>query len=121
MEATTLTRSQLIKIKRQQELRRHIIIGILAGFIFIMATTLFFGIKGIASDGSDVEYYKYFKTVMMTEDDSIEGLAEIYANPEMTTVQTYIQEVMFINSIDSLESPISGKYIIIPYYDTLHS
>jgi len=108
MSTATLSRSQLIKIRRQQELRRHIIVGLLTGILIITLILVFFGIKGVASDGSTVEYYKYFKTVQINDYNTIESLALIYANPEMTTVETYIEEVMFINNIDSLENPISG-------------
>lgn len=111
----------MLKIRRQRELRRNILLTIIITALVITAMSLFFTLKSVASDGSDVEYYKYFKTIQVSQGETIEDLAEIYANPEMTSEKLYAEEVRFINNLDSSENPISGKYIIIPYYDTIHS
>ena len=119
MNTKVLTRSELTLIRRKKELRNHILIAELAILPLVSLLRVFFSLKSVASDGKD--YYKYYMTVEIESVESIRDLADTYAIPEMTTKDRFIKEVLFINGIESLETPISSRYIIIPYYSTIHS
>ncbi len=121
MNSGVMTRSELRLMERRKELRQHIVITVLATILFIALLSIFFCLKSVASDGSEKEYYKHYMTVEIKSADMIEELADIYAIPEMTSKEHYIREVLFMNSIDSLETPVSVRYIVIPYYTTIHS
>ncbi len=116
----TLSRSELTVIRRKQQIRKQLILMGLGIVIIISILSLAFSVRGFAAEDNP-EYYKYFKTVEITDGLTIEDLAAEYANPYMTSQKAYAQEVRFINNLDSSENPNSGKYIIIPYYDTIHS
>lgn len=115
-----LSRSELIVLNRKRQIRNQFILIGVSLFVMIMLFSVMFSIKGVASTENQ-EYYKYFKTVEITDGLTIEDLAEEYANPAMISQKEYAMEVRFINNLDSSENPNSGKYIIIPYYDTIHS
>ena len=121
MSTVALSRSELRLIERKKELRRRLLLAFFIMILFVFMSIMFFSSKSLASDGSTQEYYKYFKTVKLEAGDSLESLAEEYANPEMTTEKLYIEEVVFINNLESADTPISDRYIIIPYYTTIHS
>lgn len=105
--------------RKIKEARRKLATYIISVIAVVFIASMFISSKSVAA--SDVEYHKYYLKFQITDGMTIEDIAEEYAIPEMTTKEHYAREVRFMNNLDSSENPNSGKYIIIPYYDTIHS
>lgn len=116
----TYSRSEMIIINRKRELRRRICIFGLATALFVALSIFFFCSKSIASDGSEEDLYKYYKYIQVSENETIYDIAECYGNTDMLSVEKYVSEVAFMNNLESIDSSISGMYLVVPYFDTRH-
>lgn len=122
MDASTLERFEYSELRiinnrkrRNRELKRHIIMAIIGALLFIVVSIIIFSNKSIASDGSEEVLYKYYKSIQICEGDSLTSLSHEYSD----NTKAFINEVLFINSLENADSIKTGDYIVIPYYDVL--
>ena len=103
------------RIRRRQELRRHFMISIFTFILILSFSTLFFSLRTKAQ-GQNELLYKYYKSVVVEEGDTLWHYACQYAQEEYYDSQEdYIQEVIHINSL-SEDHITAGQYLILPYY-----
>lgn len=100
------------KIRRKKQLiKRYLLLA--ATLIIISLSSIFvfsFNVKAESSDSA--HYIKYFKSVVVTANDSLWA----YANDNaIDSTDKYIKEVKRINHLDSDEIYV-GMNLIIPYY-----
>lgn len=101
------------KLRRKRQLRRRILFTLSTTFAVIILSIILFGIKANA-EGKDADHvYKYFKSVLVSSDDTLWDYAKSYSNS--CNYQAYVNEVININHLDG-EFIESGMNLIIPYY-----
>lgn len=104
------------RIRRQRELRQHIIICIISillvfAIVFILGTT-----RSEASQKSDQILYKHYTSIQVHYGDTLYSIAEKYVEPSKNTVSSFIKEVSYMNDINNPDLLVAGQYISIPYY-----
>lgn len=104
-------------LQRKREVRRHILM-IICGISLLLILTFFH--KSITTNAADLEsktYCKYYQSIMIEEGDSLWSYAKEYADDiHYESSLDYIEEVRFINHLESDDTLITGNYIVIPYY-----
>ena len=83
--------------------------------IVIFAAFLLF--SSTKAEGSSTPEYKYYKSIEVQAGDTLWSIAEKYMADDYSSVNDYIQEVKYINSIETNQIT-SGKSLVIPYYST---
>lgn len=106
------------KKKRNAEIRKHIFQLIFAaGFICIV---LFF-INSMISEAGDAKEedisVKCYKNICVEQGETLTSIARTYADEvHYETIDSYIQEVVYMNHLKSADDISAGFYLIIPYY-----
>ena len=110
------------KARREQQLRnRMITAAILLTFVLVSILSITLGsILSQAKTNSEREDVKCFSSVMIGYGETVETLIHDYYDEEhYSSVSSFEQEVMDINSIDEYSNITPGNYIILPYYTKL--
>lgn len=104
------------RIRRKRELRRHIMMCLLTVVLVAGFSSLFFSLRTKAQSNDEVILYKYYKSVVVEDGDTLWGYAKQYGtNEHHENCGDYIKEVMNMNSLMD-DQITSGQYLIIPYY-----
>lgn len=104
------------RIRRNLQLRRNMIMCLLTFVLVISFSSLFFSFRTRAQSSEEEILYKYYKSIMVEEGDTLWGYAEIYGDNQYYDSQdAYIKEVMNMNFLND-DQIISGQYLILPYY-----
>lgn len=104
-------------IRRKHEVRLHISL-IISGFFLVLALSVFCHvIDSHAETASGHGEKKYYTSIVIESGDTLWSLAQEYADAHYADIQSYIEEVIFINHLDSTEI-LEGNYLILPYYKT---
>ena len=70
-----------------------------------------------AKDGSMETSYKYYKSIAVSNHDTLWSIAEEYMDQEhYNSITDYIEEVKNMNALMN-DTIHYGQYLIIPYYD----
>ena len=91
-------RIRLNRIRREQELRRHILLFVVSAAIILVLAIAGGSFISRAQAPGETVYYKYFTSIRIESGDSLWTLADTYAN----------------HLLD--ENINAGDYLIIPYY-----
>lgn len=104
------------KLRRQREIRRRVVLTVLAIFCAIVFAFSYNVIVSQAnSDMSDVTY-KYFTSHCVTKGETLWSIAEENIDYEFyRSIQDYIDEVTEINHLSDDTIKV-GESIIIPYF-----
>ncbi len=108
------------KLRRQREIKRKILLSVLA-FVLILFLAFTFSviISNANEDTSDVSY-KYFTSLEIEQGDSLWSIAQEYIDySQYDGIQDYIDEVIAINHLKS-DSIRAGQCIIIPYFSNIY-
>lgn len=104
------------RIRRRRELRRNFMLMFLTLVLTVTCSTLFFTLKTKAQGNDEVVMCKYYKSVMISDGDTLWGFAEKYADPEhYSSYQGYIDEVLCMNGMVNEQITI-GQHLLLPYY-----
>lgn len=68
-----------------------------------------------AKEENPAEYYKYYTSIEVKSGDTLWSIANRYMNEKYSSVQEYIDEVMYMNNMTS-DQIIEGHYLTISYY-----
>ena len=109
------------KTRRKQQLRNRMITFFLLTFVLVCILSITLGsILSQAKTNSGQEEVKCFSSVMVGYGETVETLInEYYDEDHYSSISSYKQEVMDINSIDECSNITPGNYIILPYYTEL--
>jgi hypothetical protein len=100
-------------VRRQRIALGTIIAVILSAVLFIGATLM---IKAQNNDTAPV--VKYYTVVNVHAGDTLESLSkERFSEDHYDSFESYINEILRINHLDSPEDLKAGENVIIPYYD----
>lgn len=106
------------RIRRQRQLRRHVILCLFTFLLVISLSLIFFSFRTRAQSNDEKIMYKYYKSIMVNNGDSLWKYAETYGDKQYyATPDDYIKEVMSMNFLED-ENIISGQYLILPYYSS---
>lgn len=102
---------------------RRFLTGVLA-VLLVMTCSFGFGSFFSSAHGSPEEEpvdYKYYKSIQISDGDSLWSIAERYMGSEYDSVADYIDELVEMNHISAaeLDSLQEGDYLVVAY--TTHS
>jgi len=80
--------------------------GITFGSIMTSAKTI---------DEKALDTFKYYKSITVEPGDSLWSIADKYISDEYSSYNDYIDELCFINSLDSTQIR-AGRTLTVPYY-----
>ena len=104
------------RLRRQRELRRHILMSIFALALAVSFSLVFFSFGTKAQSSDEEILYKYYKSVVVEDGDTLWNFAEQYGEEShYESHQAYIDEVINMNSLPD-ENITAGQHIILPYY-----
>ena len=103
------------RMKRAAELRRHIILVsiIILSLIFVLTI---FSVKSNASEDPDSIEYKHYLSVEIMPGDSISSIADEYMSSGYSSVDSLVNEILYVNNLNETTALISGNYLIVPVY-----
>lgn len=117
MENTYYIRSKAKRMKRQKQVRKNIFLLILSTILISVFMIFFASISIQASDMEHQVSYKYYKSILISQGDTLWSIAEENMDEHYSTTYEYINEVKRMNSLTSDQIKI-GSYLIIPYFST---
>lgn len=104
------------RMRRKHQLQRNIMVCLLTFLLVITLASLLFSFRTKAQVNDEEILYKYYKSVMVKEGDTLWRYAEIYGSHlYYDSHDDYIKEVMDMNSLAD-DRITSGQYLILPYY-----
>lgn len=106
------------RIRRQREIKKNILILIMTVCLIITCSVSLSGFRSNAKDDTTEAAYKYYKSIVISNDDTLWTIAQKYMDEEhYDSINDYIREVKSMNSL--MDDVIHyGDYLIIPYYDS---
>lgn len=108
------------KIRRERQLKAHIVVFILSIIVFFSILLIVGNTKSMASNRPENELYKYYTNVKVNPGESLYDIADRFIDNNKLTLDRFVQEVVYINSLESPDKIYSGSYLIVPYYDVYH-
>lgn len=116
---TRLSERRIInnRIRRTRQLRRNIIMYLITIVAAIGSSLIFFGFRAKAQSSDEV-MYKYYKSVVVGNGDTLWNYANEYGRTgQYDSNRDYIKEVMCVNALSS-DRIMAGQYLILPYYSS---
>ena len=115
---TNLERRQRARIKRRRQVvKQRLTLGIVTICVIILGSVICGSIFSSAKDPqTDIPQYKYYKSIIIQEVDSLWSIANEY-NPDKFRTQEYIDEMKELNALTS-ETIHAGQHLLVVYYDT---
>lgn len=110
-----MTRTEISRKKRQEQLRFRITVFII-GFLFCII--IFFLLNSIVSnaDKRQDNDIKVFTSIQIQYGETLWSIADDYMDEHYHSQREYIKEVVNINSLSNEDEIKVGQYIIVPYY-----
>lgn len=104
------------RIKRRRELRHRFTMCILTLLLVFTFSCLLFGFRTSAQGNDEEILYKYYKSIVVEEGDTLWDYACRYGEEQYyEQYNDYIKEVICINSLPD-DTITAGQHLILPYY-----
>ncbi len=104
------------RVRRQREMRKNFLLVLLTVCLIITGSIALNGFNSKAKDDSAKAMYKYYKSITVSNSDTLWSIAEEYMdNEHYNSVKDYIAEVMTMNALTDDEIHY-GEHLIVPYY-----
>lgn len=102
--------------RRNKQLKQRLLISALVVSLFVILVFFFMSTKSMADNKEPL--FKYYKSIQIQPGDTLYDLSHEFVNPEMNDVDSFIEEVRYINNLEEDSCLYVGNYIIVPYYAT---
>lgn len=104
------------RIRRQRERKKHIIVSVCTLCLIILLSLTVSSFLSNAKTAEEMPY-KYYKSIMIEEGDTLWSIALQNINPENGNMEisAYIKEIMKMNGLQS-DRITAGMYLVIPYF-----
>ena len=102
--------------RRNRQLKQRLLISAFIVTLFVILAFFLYSTKSMASNEEPL--FKYYKSVQIQSGDTLYDLSAEYVNPAMNDVDSFIEEVRYINNLEEDSYLYEGNYIIVPYYAT---
>ncbi|MDE7332149.1 MAG: LysM peptidoglycan-binding domain-containing protein [Lachnospiraceae bacterium] len=104
------------RIRRRRQLRHNIRMYLMTTLLAIGFSLIFFSFRAKAQSNSEAVLYKYYKSIVVQNGDTLWDYASEYGGSgEYEDSRDYIKEVMRLNSLSD-HKIVAGQYLILPYY-----
>lgn len=116
---TYYSRAKVKREMRKKQVRKNIMLLILTTIV-LSSLLVFFASMSIQA--SDMEHqqqvsYKYFKSIYISQGDTLWSIAEANMDEHYSNTSEYINEVKRMNSLTS-DHIVCGSYLVVPYFST---
>lgn len=102
------------KIRRQRELRKNILLTVLTICLVITLSFIVCGFLSNAKTGEEGITFKYYKSIMVDNGDTLWSIAAENKASGMDT-EVFVKEIKKINGLHE-DKITMGNYLIVPYY-----
>lgn len=105
------------RIRRQREMKKNFLIFVITICLIVTCSISLNGFRANAKDDSTEVSYKYYKSIVISDNDTLWSIAEQYMDEDhYESINDYINEVKNMNAmVDDIIH--YGEHLIIPYYD----
>ena len=98
-------------------MKKNILILIMTVCLVVTCSISLSAFRSNAKDGSTETSYKYYKSIIVSNNDTLWTIAEKYMDDEhYDSINDYIREVKSMNTLKD-DVIHYGEYLVIPYYD----
>jgi len=106
------------RIRRRREMRKNFLLFVMTICLIVTTSVAVSSFRSNAKNDAAKETYKYYKSIVVSDNDTLWSIAENYMDEEhYGSVYEYIREVMRINSLTN-DAIYADAHLIVPYYDT---
>ena len=118
IKMTVQERTRRSRIKRRRQVAKQKLVLLIATVFVITIGSIGFGsfFSSAKTVKSDVPMYKYYKSIIIKEGDSLWSIANEY-NHNKVDNHEYVNELKELNGLTS-ETIQAGQHLLITYYDT---
>ncbi len=102
--------------RRNRQLKQRLLVSALVISLFVILVFFFMSTKSMADNKEPL--FKYYKSIQVQPGDTLYDLSLEYVNPEMNDVDSFIEEVLYINNLEEDSTLYAGNFIVVPYYST---
>ena len=104
--------------RRRNEKRKVVFLGVVTIVLVFMIGLTFGGFLSKAKGNVNLnEYNKYYANIEIQPGDTLWELADEYMDPvNYDSKDSYISEVLAINSLKSENHIVAGQFLVMPYY-----
>ena len=104
--------------RRRQVALKRLFLAVMAAVI-VAGLSTFAGTESVdAHDTQEEVLVKYYKSIEITEGDTLWSIAKENMTEDYSSVYEYIDEVMEMNNLES-DQIHEGQYLTVAYYDVL--
>lgn len=104
------------RIRRRQEMRKNFLLFVMTLCLIVTTSVAVSSFRSNAKNDESRETYKYYKSIVVSDSDTLWSIAETYMDAEhYESVYEYIREVMRINSLTN-DAIYADAHLIVPYY-----
>lgn len=105
------------RIRRRREMRKNFLLFVMTLCLIITTSISVSSFRSNAKNDASKETYKYYKSIVVSDSDTLWSIAEEYMDDEhYESVVEYIRDVMRINNLKS-DAIYADAHLIVPYYD----
>lgn len=109
------------RVRRQREMMKNFLILAMTVCLIVTCSVVLSGFRSNAKDDSTEASYKYYKSIVVSGNDTLWSIAEEHMDGEhYDSINDYIKEVKAMNSLPD-DSIHYGTHLIIPYYDNVYT
>ena len=102
--------------RRNKQLKQRLLISAFVVSLFVILLFFLMSTKSMADNKEPL--FKYYKSIQVQPGDTLYDLSQEYVNTEMNDVDSFIDEVRYINNLEEDSCLYEGNYIVVPYYAT---
>ena len=104
------------RIRRRREMRKNFLLFVMTFCLIVTTSIAVSSFRSNAKNDAGKETYKYYKSIVVSNNDTLWSIAEDYMDEEhYSSVYEYIREVMRINSLTN-DAIYADAHLIVPYY-----
>mgnify|MGYP002423553036 FL=1 len=109
------------RVRRQREMMKNFLILAMTVCLIVTCSVVLSGFRSNAKDDSTETSYKYYKSIVVSGDDTLWSIAEEHMDVDhYDSINDYINEVKAMNSLSD-DAIHYGTHLIIPYYDNVYT
>ncbi len=106
------------RIRRRREMRKNFLLFVMTLCLIVTTSLAVSSFRSNAKNDASKEISKYFKSIVVSDSDTLWSIAETYMDEEhYDSVYEYIREVMRINNLKN-DAIYADAHLIVPYYAT---
>ncbi len=112
------TRQERLTFRRRRAFRKsmHTLVSVLVLFVMVLTVISANAVIARAGEGYEKQYEKQYVGVLVESGDTVWDIASEQLSVGYDTIAELVEEIGFINDLNSSYEIQSGSVLIIPYY-----